>query len=120
MRIRLGRAEPEVCFRIVHLAQVDKNRPLLAPCREQAVDVAFGPNVIFERGTVGPRVVELLRKALEWNPLSESGQMAGQADIACFPTTFSRRRLVAQGLRSVRHPLQSPMGISCIFSPKEG
>ena len=30
-----------------------------------------------------PRVVELLRKAIEWKALLESGQIATQADIAC-------------------------------------
>jgi hypothetical protein len=108
MRTRPGHVEPEVYFRVVHLAQVGQNRPLLDRNCGQTVEVALGPNGVFECGTVGlklrappsqvaklarpakpamepktPRVVELLRKAIEWNALLESGQMASQADIAC-------------------------------------
>ena len=79
----------------------------MAPYREQTVEVALGPNGIFERGTVGlklrappsqvatlaqpgkparepktPRVVELLRKAIEWQALLNSSTVATQADIA--------------------------------------
>ena len=38
-------AEPEVWFRIVHLGQ---NSNLLAPYPEHTVDVALGPNEMFE------------------------------------------------------------------------
>ena len=73
------------------------------------VEIALGPKGAFENGNIGalrlrappsqvvsptppdkpakvpktPRVVELLRKAIEWKALLESGQIATQADIAC-------------------------------------
>jgi len=107
MRTGPGRAEPEVWFRIVHIAQVGHNRPLSPPYREQTVEAALGPNGVFECGTgvlklrappsqvvrsippgksvkepKTPRVVELLRKAIEWHTLLESGEIASQAEIA--------------------------------------
>jgi hypothetical protein len=62
--------DPEAWFRIVHLAQVvsavppDRGDP--KPPREPKT----------------PRVVELLRKAIEWQVLLESGEIVNQADIA--------------------------------------
>jgi hypothetical protein len=80
--------------------------------RDQTVEVALGPNGAFENGNMGtvtrrvadnrvvgavprargdpkplrarktPRVVELLRKAMEWQTLLESGEVANQAEIA--------------------------------------
>jgi len=80
--------------------------------REQAVEIALGPNGAFENGSIGtvtrrvpadrvvcavpprrgkpeprrepatPRVVELLRKAIEWQALLESGKARNQAEIA--------------------------------------
>lgn len=85
----------------------------MATYREQTVEFALGPKGTFENGNIGvlrrlippnqvistvlprqgihkhpkgprtPRVVELLRKAIEWKDLLESGQIANQADIAC-------------------------------------
>jgi len=79
---------------------------------EQTVEIALGPKGVFENGNIGtltrrvpadqvvsavpprlrnrkpprepktPRVVELLRKAIEWQALLESGDVANQADIA--------------------------------------
>ena len=43
MRTGTGRIEPGTCFRIVHPAQVGINRPLLAPCREQTVEITLCP-----------------------------------------------------------------------------
>jgi hypothetical protein len=43
LRTRPEVVEPEVWFRIVHLAQVGQNRPLFAPYCEQTVAVAIGP-----------------------------------------------------------------------------
>jgi hypothetical protein len=104
--------EPEVWFRIVHLAQDGHNGTPVAPCREQTVEIALGHEVAFENGNIGaltrrappgqvvsaispgrgdpklprepktPRVVELLRKAIEWKALLESGEVVTQADIA--------------------------------------
>jgi hypothetical protein len=107
IRSRPGWVEPEVYFRIVHLAQnsISGSR---AAIYEQTVEIALGPKGAFENGNIGalslrappsqvvsptppdkpakvpktPRVVELLRKAIEWKALLESGQIATQADIA--------------------------------------
>jgi hypothetical protein len=84
----------------------------VADCREQTVEIALGPKGAFENGNIGaltrristdrvvtalppcrgkpkppkehrtPRVVELLRKAIEWQALLESGGVQTQADIA--------------------------------------
>jgi len=84
----------------------------VAAYREQTVEIALGPKGAFENGNIGtltrrvpadqvvsavpprlrnrkpprepktPRVVELLRKAIEWQALLESGDVANQADIA--------------------------------------
>ncbi|HLN91261.1 MAG TPA: hypothetical protein VK429_05315, partial [Patescibacteria group bacterium] len=84
----------------------------MAPYREQTVEIALGPKGAFENGNIGtlkrrappdqvlsavppgrgepkslrepktPRVVELLRKAVEWKALLESGELVSQADIA--------------------------------------
>ncbi|WP_018289981.1 hypothetical protein [Verrucomicrobium sp. 3C] len=84
----------------------------VAAYREQTVEIALGPKGAFENGNVGtltrrvaadrvinalppgvrnrkppkaprtPRVVELLRKAIEWQALLESGEEANQAAIA--------------------------------------
>jgi hypothetical protein len=84
----------------------------VAAYREQTVEIALGPKGAFENGNVGtltrrvpadrvinalpprvrnrkppkapgtPRVVELLRKALEWQALLESGEVRNQAEIA--------------------------------------
>ena len=84
----------------------------LAAYREQTVEIALGPKGAFDDGNIGtltrrvapdrvinalpprvrngkppkaprtPRVVELLRKAIEWQALLESGDVANQAAIA--------------------------------------
>ena len=112
MRTRPGRVEPEIYFRIVHLAQVAHSCAPVATYREQTVEIALGPKEAFVNGNFGaltrrappgqvvsavppgrgdpkpplepktPRVVELLRKANEWKALLESGTIASQADIA--------------------------------------
>jgi hypothetical protein len=112
MRTRTGWVEPEVWFRIVHLAQVGHSCATVAPYREQMVEIALGPKGAFENGNIGalmrrvpadrvvnavpplrgnpkppkvartPRVLEFLRKAIEWQELLESGEIASQADIA--------------------------------------
>ena len=103
--------EPEVWFRVVHLAQDGLNCTPVAAYREQTVEIALGPKGAFENGNIGalrlrappsrvismapqggnpkpprepktPRVVELLRKATEWKDLMESGKIASQAEIA--------------------------------------
>jgi len=84
----------------------------VAAYREHTVEIALGPKGAFENGNVGtltrrvpadwvvsavppprskpkppkaprtPRVVELLRKAIEWQALLESGEASNQAAIA--------------------------------------
>ena len=96
MRTRPGWVEPEVYFRIVHLAEIGQSCAPVAAYREQTVEIALGPNGAFESGKIGtlsrrappdqvlcavpngrgdirpprepetPGVVELLRKAIEW------------------------------------------------------
>jgi hypothetical protein len=105
--------EPEVLFRIVHLAQVGIQGAPVAAYNEQTVEIALGPKGAFLNGNCGaptrreppgqavtvvlpgrgdpklprepktPRVVELLRKAVEWKALLESGQITTQAALAC-------------------------------------
>jgi hypothetical protein len=45
--------DPEVWFRIVHLAQDGLNCALVAAYREQTVEIALGPKGAFENGNVG-------------------------------------------------------------------
>jgi len=110
---RASLAEPEVWFRIVHVAVDGTNGAPVAAYREQTVEIALGPKGAFENGNVGrltrrvpadqvisaipprrgkpkppkaprrPRVVELLRKAIEWQALLASGGASNQAAIAC-------------------------------------
>jgi hypothetical protein len=105
-------ADPEVWFRVVHIAPQDRDDAPVATYRDQTVEIALGPKGAFENGNIGalkrrvatdsvisgmpprrgkpkspkelktPRVVELLRKAIEWRALLEFGQVANQADIA--------------------------------------
>ncbi|MBI2192000.1 MAG: hypothetical protein HYU36_08455 [Planctomycetes bacterium] len=111
-RRRPGAAEPEIYFRILHVAVDGPNGAPVAAYREQTVEIALGPKGAFENGNIGtltrqvpadrginalpprvrnrkppkgprtPRVVELLRKALEWQALLASGAAASQAAIA--------------------------------------
>ena len=112
MRTRPGWVEPEVYFRIVHLAQGPQKCAPVAAYREQTVEIALGPKGAFENGNIGamtrrvsadrvvssaplhrgnpkppkvaktPRVVELLRKAIEWRRQLDAGEVRNQAEIA--------------------------------------
>jgi hypothetical protein len=112
MRTRPGWVEAEVYFRIIHVAQNGRNGVPVAAYLEQMVEIALGPKGAFENGNFGaltrrvatdrvvsaslpsrgnptlprkpktPRVVELLRKAIEWQTLLESGKIPNQAEIA--------------------------------------
>ncbi len=102
---------PEVWFRIAHFAQVHHNGAPVAAYREQTIEISLGPKGAFENGNIGVltrqvpadqtgstsptcgkpkppreprtlRVVEFLRKAIEWKSLLETGRVANQADIA--------------------------------------
>jgi len=105
-------AHPEVWFRILHDAPDGRAVATGPPYREQTVEIALGPKGAFGKGPVGaltrrvaaqrivsaapssrgdprppkkpktPRVVELLRKAIEWQTLLESGKASNQAAIA--------------------------------------
>ena len=109
---RRGVAEPQIWFRIVHVAEDGHHRAVDDAIREQTVEIALGPKGAFKNGNVGgvarrvaadrvvsalpeprgtarqpkepktPRVVELLRKAMEWQGLIESGETRNQAEIA--------------------------------------
>ncbi len=104
-------AEPEIYFRIVHIALDTRNGAPVA-YREQTVEIALGPQGAFENGNIGtltrqvpasqivnavppprgkpklpreprtPPVVMFLRKALEWQALLASGEATSQSDIA--------------------------------------
>ena len=105
-------AEPEVRFRIVHVSLQGQNGGPVAAYREQTVEIALGPKGAFENGNIGtltrrvradrvvsavppprgkpkplkepktPRVAELMRKAIEWRSLLESGDATSQAEVA--------------------------------------
>ena len=45
--------DPEVWFRIVHLAQVAHSCAPVAAYREQTVEIALGPKGAFENGNIG-------------------------------------------------------------------
>ncbi|MEK7773052.1 MAG: hypothetical protein AAB307_01785 [Deltaproteobacteria bacterium] len=105
-----GQAEPEVYFRIVHVTPADNN--VFSTYHEQTVEITLGPKGAFESENIGvikrrvspdgvvnalplhlskpkhqkipktPRVAELIRKAIEWKELIESGKGITQADIA--------------------------------------
>ena len=112
-------AEPEVVFRIVHVALDDGLPPAdrwsQPSHRAQAVEIALGPSPIFHNGHVAaltrrvphsqvvtavppsrrkprqprsprpvgpPRIVETLRKAIEWRRQLDAGQVTNQAAIA--------------------------------------
>jgi hypothetical protein len=112
LRTRPGSVEPEIWFRIVHLPQDAQSGAAVATYREQSVEIALGPKGAFENGNIGaltrrvpgdrgvsavpqprgkskspkeprtPRVVELLRKAIEWQRQLNAGEAQTQADIA--------------------------------------
>ncbi len=105
---RFSVAGPEVWFKIVHITIDSQNTGY----QKQTVEIGLGPKGAFEHGNIGtltrrvpaarvvsavlprrgklkppkdprtPRVVELLRKAIEWQALPESGEAANQAEIA--------------------------------------
>jgi len=51
MRTRPERVEPEIYFRIVHLAHDTKNEVRASIYREQTVEIALGPRVPFKTAT---------------------------------------------------------------------
>jgi len=112
MRTRPGLAEPDVCFRILHSAQVGQQPAPEATYREQTVEVAVESKGVFKNDQVAnvtrrtpverivsaipplrgdpkppkepkpPRVAELLKKAIEWQALLDAGKVASQVEIA--------------------------------------
>ena len=105
-------AEPQVWFRIVHVAADGHHRALGNAIREQTVEITLGPKGAFKNGNVGavtrrveanrvvsalpesrgrpkppkkpktPRVVELLQMAMEWQRQLDAGEVDTQAEIA--------------------------------------
>ncbi len=119
----------------------------MATCREQTVEIALGAKGAFEVGNTGaltyrvpadrtvravppprgkprppkesktPRVVELLRNAIEWSALLESGQVANQAEIARRENISRARVTQVMGLLSLAPEIQEqilsiPDGVS--------
>jgi hypothetical protein len=112
MRTRPGCVEPEIYFRIVHVAGDSRHDGQMGAGREQAVEIALGPKGAFENGNIGAlarwikidhvvhavprgrdapkpprgpkthRVVEFLRKAVEWQRQLDSGEVRNRAEIA--------------------------------------
>ncbi len=103
--------EPEVWFRIIYIEQENPDDSPVAGYREQTVEIALGPDGAFASSKIASltrrvpanvlagamprrnipkppeeprtlRVVELLRKAIEWKAQLESGQIANQAEVA--------------------------------------
>ena len=109
---RHGVAEPQVWFRIVHVAENGHHRALGDTVHKQTVEIALGPKGAFKNGNVGAltrnvaadrvvsalpeprgklkpskepktsRVVELLRMAMEWQRQLGAGEVSTKADIA--------------------------------------
>jgi hypothetical protein len=107
----------------------------VAVYREQTVEIALGPKGAFLNGNCGaltrraspgqavtvvlpdrgdpklprepktPRVVELLRKAVEWKALLESGKVASQAEIAS-REGVTRARVTQMGLLRLAPDIQ--------------
>ncbi len=105
-------AEPEVWFRVVHVAKDGHPGVTVAAHREQTVEIALGTDAAFENGNVGtvtrrvvaervvstvpqprrgpkppraprtPRVVEPLRKAIERSCYLDAGEVETQSAIA--------------------------------------
>jgi hypothetical protein len=105
-------SEPEVWFRIVHVAGDGQDGSPVAAYREQMVEIALGPKGAFENGNIGAllrhartnhfvnafpplrrhpkppkelralRVVKLLHNAIEWRRQLDAGEVRTQADIA--------------------------------------
>ncbi len=83
----MGPFQPEVYFRIVHLAQVGHNGAPVAAYREQAIEIALGPKGAFENGNIGSlklrappsRVVNTVGPARR-NPKPAREPIAGRRD----------------------------------------
>ena len=109
-RGRVRRNEPQIWLRILHVAGDGASDPSETGYREQVVEVVLGPKGVRGRDVLGtvtrqvaanqvvtaapprapkppmeprtPRVADLLRRAIEWRALLESGQVRSQAEIA--------------------------------------
>jgi len=109
---RRGVVEPQVWFRIRHVALESKGGAGRASCCDQPIEVTLGPEGAFKRGNVGgltrrvaagrvvsalprslgkpkppkkpkePRVVGLLQMAIEWQRQLDSRAIASQAEIS--------------------------------------
>ena len=102
----------EIWFKIVHITPELRDVRPKATDHDQTVEIVLGPKGTFENGNLGtltrrvpadwvvsavpqrrttpttpkgpktPRIVELLRKAIEWQALLESGEAASRAEVA--------------------------------------
>ena len=136
IRTTLRQATPEVWFRIVHVATHGPNDASGPTYGEQTVEIALGPNGAFQDGNVAaltrraaprrvltatpprraksasprvprkPRVVELLRKALEWQAQLESHEIANQAAIAAREGITRARVTQIMALLKLAHGIQ--------------
>jgi hypothetical protein len=107
-----GWAEPEVWFRIRHMGVIGGGGDPMAAYHEQTVEIALGSKGAFGNCGFGvltrhvpadrvvsavsrprqapkppreprtPRVVELFRKAIEWQSLIERGEVTNKAELA--------------------------------------
>ena len=108
-----GLTEPEIWFKIVHITPEHRDLTQEATNRDQTVEIALGPKGTFEHGHIGtltrrvpadrvvsavppcrgtlkrppepktPRVAELLRQAIAWRALLESGEVAtGRGELS--------------------------------------
>jgi len=112
LRTRPERLEPEIYFRIVHLAGDSRHGTTVVTDNKQKVEIALGHKGTFENGNIGallrhartnhfvnafpplrrnpkppkelraPRVVKLLHNAIEWRRQLDAGEVRTQADIA--------------------------------------
>ena len=129
-------AEPEVWFRILDVTQERRDDVPVAPYREQPVEIALGPKGAFGSANIAalsrrvaadlvvsvapvrhgmpkppraprtPRVVELLRKAIAWQTLLESGEVTNQAAIAAREGITRARVTQVMGMLRVSPEIQ--------------
>ena len=109
---RRGVAEPQIRFRIIHVAEDGHHRAVSDAMREQSVEIALGPKGVSKKGNAGvvtrevaahrvvsplpeplgkpkppkkpktPRVVGLLQMAMDWQRELDAGEVDTQAEIA--------------------------------------
>ncbi len=131
-----GVIEPEVWFRIVHITLDEHSAAVGVADQKQTVEIALGPKGAFENDNIGsltrrvtanqvvgavppvrgrpkppkkkrtPRVVKLLRKAIEWRALLTSGTADSQAEIARRESLTRARVTQVMNLLSLAREIQ--------------